>query len=112
MGTKLFNHNIDLNEIYYVCYSDNKRELDNEKMKNYNRIQSFPEKVRLEALMKLPLVDNPKVNIMTGRELCQECEKGFILLTDPDFITNHKVTLLPASAMDFYIKHSKKLNKI
>lgn len=103
-----FGKKIDLNDIYYIYFKDGKkREMSEKQLQEYNNIGSMPDRLRFELLQKLDPSKNPNITPVTGRELLEITSKGYIPQFDLDFMQNKKLCLMPASALDFYLKYSQ-----
>lgn len=108
-----FGRIIYLSEMYFVLYSDRKRELSKSQLAAYKGIQDLPDQLKFRKLIefngKMPDF-NPNINPMTGRELIEEAERGYIPVFDQFFDKSHKVTLFPLDGFDFWFENSKFLN--
>ena len=103
-----FGRKIDLDEIYFLHFKDGKkREMTDKELQEYSNICSMPDRLKYDLLQKLDPSKNPNVTPVTGRELLNITAKGYIPQFDPQFNQNRKLCLMPAGAMDIFLKYSQ-----
>ena len=102
---------IDSDGTYYAYFTDSKREMTAKDIERYKKIQTLPDRWRVEEMKKLSPEDNPNVMIINGRHIMEMVEKGFLPIYDKDFNRNHKLTFIHSGAYDFYVKYSKHMHR-
>ncbi|MFH2141381.1 MAG: hypothetical protein ABIJ97_03085 [Bacteroidota bacterium] len=100
-----FGVEVNLDSIYYVHHYPDKRELTKKDRSDYDRIQIWPEQWRIPATAMLDPVKHPKINPMTGRQLIESVEKGFLPVFDENFSKNHKLMFIPCKVAEFLFKN-------
>ncbi len=107
-----YDRKIDLSAKYEVFFSDLKRDITPEQLAKYERIKMWPVRLQDRLLAKLPPECNPNIFIMTGQQLVDfATSHKYIPVFDTFFITSRRLTLMPGSAIDIYLEHSKKIGK-
>jgi len=77
---------IELNGTYLLYFPDKKREMTKEQRAEYDKIMSWPEKLRWRGLVEMNPELNPNVIKVTGRVIIQMCEEqGYIPQFDEFF---------------------------
>ena len=110
--TMYFGRQIDLNETYFLVFPDEKPELTEKEKDEYNRIISLPDRLKYAVLAELDPRLNPNIRQVTGYELVEITKRHrYIPQFDANFKATRKLTLIPASSMEFYIEHSKILKE-
>lgn len=115
-----FGRKIDLNEIYFIAFSDHPREMTDKELSDYKYIKALPGQLSIKEMHKLDPQKNPAFRPVTGRELIDiTATEKRIPQFDPYFnkkhpnkyiSENHKLTLMPAEATEFFMTHSQILN--
>jgi len=114
--TKWFNREICLDDIYFLYFPDKKNIIGEDELKSkypdYYKARSMPGASGYVLAANLSPDKNPNVLTVTGRELLEIAgQNAYVPQFDVDFKTSKKLTLMKASAMDFFIEHSKIYNK-
>lgn len=105
-----FGRDIDLDDIYFVAYPDQKREMTERELMEYDQALALPDKIRYDIIAKLDPRKNPNYLPVAGRELLDIQARGYIPAFDSYFQTSKRIMFFPARAMaDYYGKHSTTL---
>ena len=118
-----FDRRIFLDDTYLVYFSDQKRKMTKEERAEYDRINSWPDKLRMKYLAEMNPVDNPNVTPMTGRKLMEFAEQGYIPQFDMFFDEKacagyagsmatapkptRRLTLIPAAGFEYFLNNSR-----
>lgn len=111
-------HDLYLNELYYIAYSDQEfmvklqgrktQKEFNEKYSKYLQITTYPEGVmKFKALAMLQPEDNPNFINITGRMIIDWTKEGFIPQFDYFFKKSRRLVMVPLEAYEYYEKYSK-----
>lgn len=103
-GTRI----IDTNEIYYVGYGDEKREMTDKEREEYDQIRALPPALALKEIYFLDPAKNPKFTPMKGSEIADKMSQGYLVVFPIDFAQSRKLMLITPDGTDFFLEHSTK----
>lgn len=108
MKVEFFGRMIDTDDIYFICYSGEKREGD---FREYYAIKNLPDVPdKFKMLAELDSRKNPYVLPVTGKEMITMAkERKMIPQFDKDFDKTHKIVFIDAGAIEFYLNYSARL---
>jgi len=130
-GVWWFGREIELTGIYYLYFPDNVREMSQKEREEYDKMSSWPEKMKYQGLLQLSPDKNPNVLPVKGSPLIEMEDRDYIpqfdrffdevaiikylgrvRVDDKRYIPKptKRLTLLPAEGMEFYRDHSFMLN--
>lgn len=107
-----------LNEFYYIAFGDQKFMAEfrgeltekefNDRYARYMAITTWPENnVKFKALAEIHPEDNPNYIKITGRQIVNWTEQGFVPQFDHDFRNTRKLVMIPLEAYEYYARYSK-----
>lgn len=111
-------YDLYLNEMYYIAFGDQKFMAElrgsltekefNDQYARYMLITQWPDgNPKFKALAEIPPEENPNYIKITGRQIVNWAEQGFVPQFDSMFRDTRKLVMVPLEAYEYYEKYSK-----